>query len=144
MASDRPPRRRVRRSTRRRHAKRRRRRSFQADPHQGATTCAGPPERGGPGGSRAERLTHLAMPSVWALGSVTSGRSGAGKPRRASIGCRAGDSGNLSGQFRYGSAQLKHSKLGSGRHQRLLLLPREAQHLLWLRATTRKYVTITG
>ena len=43
---------------RRRHAKRRRRRSVQADPDQGATTsCAGPPERGGPGGSRAERLT---------------------------------------------------------------------------------------
>src|SRR5215469_2742293 len=100
-------------------------------------------ERGGPGGSRAERLTHLAMLSVWALGSATSGRSGAGKPRQASIG--AGGSGiSAANSATVQRKKLKHSKLGSGRHQRLLLLPAEAQQLLWLRATTRKYVTITG
>src|SRR5262249_51420783 len=69
-----------------------------ADLSKPTLTKAPPPapasrERGGPGGSRAERLTHLAMLSVWALGSATSGRSGAGKPRQASIGCRAGGSG---------------------------------------------------
>ena len=101
-----------------------------------------PPERGGPGGSRAERLTHLAMLSVWALGSATSGRSGAGKPRQASIGCRAGGSGiSAANSATVQRKKLRHSKLGSGRHRRLLLLPPEAQHLLWLKATTRKYVT---
>ena len=49
------------------------------------------------GGSRAERLTHLAMFSVWALGSATSGRSGAGKPRQPSIGCRGWGQWHLSG-----------------------------------------------
>jgi len=61
------------------------------------------------------------------------------------IGCRAGDSGiSAANSATVQRKKLKHSRLGWGRHQRLLLHPPEAQHLLWLRATTRKYVTITG
>src|SRR5262249_19529068 len=125
-------------ATRRRHAKRRRRRSVQADPDQGATTCAGPRERwawwieGGafnPSGdafSLGARVSNIRPKWGWEAAAGFDWMPGWGQ-------------WHLSGQFRYGSAQKTQAfKAGFGAPSTTIITPAGGTTLVVAKSNNEK------